>query len=331
MTNGSQPIGETTSQPLPAVPWIGPAGQRMRRLELHITYTCPERCTFCSEDHRMEAFHPFPVTYGRVTRILREQAQRGVESVHFTGGEPTIHARFVDILKLAKALGLRTSIGTIGTRLADPAFAALAMPWLDEALFSLHGPDAATHDAATGRTGSFDRVMRAVGNARQKPGFRPFFNTVLTQQNLPRIVETAALIGSLNAALLIVSNVTPEGKGADAYDTLSVRLADAREVAPRVVAAADPAIVRFFGLPMCALDTARMHSNDLYWNPRVTVEWARRPDAVALEGIYSWAPDRGRRHADACDPCAFRGVCAGVFGAYLDHFGASELVPQEAR
>ncbi len=323
----------TGTAPAPAVdtPWIGPAGQRMRRLELHITYTCPERCTFCSEDHRMEAFHPFPVTFGRVTRILREQVQRGVESVHFTGGEPTIHARFVDILKLAKSLGLRTSIGTIGTRLVDSAFAASAMPWLDEALFSLHGPDAATHDAATGRPGSFDRVLRAVANARQKPGFRPFFNTVLTQQNLPRIVETAALIGSLDAALLIVSNVTPEGKGADAYDALTVHLADARAVAPRVVAAAQPAIVRFFGLPMCALDSARMHSNDLYWNPRVTVEWARRTDAVALEGVYGWAPDRGRRHAEACGSCSFISVCAGIFGAYLDQFGDAELIPQEAR
>jgi MoaA/NifB/PqqE/SkfB family radical SAM enzyme len=302
----------------------------MRRLELHITYTCPERCAFCSEDHRMRDFSAFPVTYGRVARVLAEQVARGVESVHFTGGEPTIHPRFLDILKLAKALGLRTSIGTIGTRLADARFAEAVMPYLDEALFSVHGPDAATHDEAAGRVGSFDRVTRAIANARAKPGFRPFVNTVLTRANLARLPDTAALARDVDAALLIVSNVTPEGLGADRYDTLTVRLPEVAAVAPRVVAAAAPAIVRFFGLPMCALAGARMVSNDLFWNPRVTVEWARRPGAVALDGIYSWAPDRGRRHAPACAECAYQGVCAGVFGTYLDRFGDAEVTPLEA-
>jgi MoaA/NifB/PqqE/SkfB family radical SAM enzyme len=302
----------------------------MRRLELHITYTCPERCGFCSEDHRMKAFNAFPVTFAKVARILKEQAGRGVESVHFTGGEPTIHPQFVQILQLAKALGLRTSIGTIGTRLADPTFAAAAMPLLDEALFSLHGPDAVTHDTSAGRVGSFDRVIRAIANARKQSGFRPYVNTVLTQGNVSRLPETAALVASLDAALLIVSNVTPEGLGADHYDTLTVRLDALRDLAPRVVAAAAPAIVRFFGLPMCALGDARMTSNDLYWNPRVTVEWARHPQSVSLDPIYSWAPDRGRRQAPACGGCGYRGVCAGVFGAYLDRYGETEVTPLEA-
>lgn len=313
-------------------PWIGPAGQTMRRLELHVTYTCPERCVFCSEDHRMREFSAFPVTFGRVTRILAEQASRGVESVHLTGGEPTIHPQFVEILRLAKRLGLRTSIGTVGTRLADPRFAASAMPFLDEALFSLHGPDAATHDACTGRAGSFERVTRAIENAKAaKPGFRPYVNTVLTRLNVDRLVDTAAFARELGATLLIVSNLTPEGAGADRYTDLPVRLTELGALAPAVVSAFAPGIVRFFGAPLCALGDARMASNDLFWNPRVTVEWARHPGKVALDGIYSWAPDRGRRHAPVCDTCGYRGLCAGVFGAYLDRFGDTELTPLEAR
>ena len=66
-------------------PWIGPNGQVMRRLELHLTYTCPERCVFCSEEHRMEQFRAFPVTFGRVATVLRQHARRGVTNVHFTG------------------------------------------------------------------------------------------------------------------------------------------------------------------------------------------------------------------------------------------------------
>ena len=92
-------------------PWIGPSGRRMERLELHLTYTCPERCVFCSEEHRMQRYKEFPVTFGRVATTLRLHAERGVTNLHITGGEPTIHPRFIDVLRLAKKLGMRTSGG----------------------------------------------------------------------------------------------------------------------------------------------------------------------------------------------------------------------------
>lgn len=328
------PIPIVPDGPEPQAPWIGPRGERMERLEFHITYSCPERCAFCSEEHRMAAFHRFPVTYGRVLRVLREHAARGVTSVHFTGGEPTIHPHFVEILQAARRLGMRTSIGTIGTRLAERDFAARAMPHLDEALFSVHGPDAPTHDALAGREGSFDRVTRAARNASDlKPGFRPFVNTVLTRRNLDRLVDTARFAREeLGAALLVVSNVTPEGLGHDDYEALAVRLADVLRIAERVVeAAGDGTIVRFFGLPMCALGGARMHSNDLFWNPRVTVEWAARPGRVSLDPIWSWAPDRKRVRVEACSRCRYRGVCAGVMDEYVRRYGAEEIRPLESR
>ena len=119
-------------------PWIGPNGEKMERLELHLTYTCPERCVFCSEDHRMTKYKQFPVTWGRVATVLRRHAENGVKNIHITGGEPTIHPRFIDVLRLSKKLGMRTSVGTIGTMLSRPEFAKEALPFLDEALFSIH-------------------------------------------------------------------------------------------------------------------------------------------------------------------------------------------------
>ncbi|MSQ03225.1 MAG: radical SAM protein [Myxococcales bacterium] len=309
-------------------PWLHPVtGQAMRRLEFHITYYCPERCTFCSEETRMAEYSSFPVTFGRVARVLREQAERGVEAVHFTGGEPTIHPQFVEILQLAKKLGMRTSIGTIGTRLADPEFAARALPYLDEGLFSLHGPDVATHDAQTRRAGSFDRLERAMANARAHAGFRLFVNTVLVRQNAARIVETAALARARGAELLVVSNVTPEGAGENAYADLTLRLDEVRPLVRQIIAEAGPMIVRFFGLPVCALGADSVYANDLHWNPRVTFEWARHPDRVSLEGIYSWTPDRKRAQPAVCGSCSWNRLCHGVFARYVELYGSEELVP----
>ena len=211
---------------LAATPWIGPRGERMERLELHLTYTCPERCAFCSEDHRMTAHRAHPVTWGRVATVLRQSAERGITAIHLTGGEPTIHPKFVETLALAKKLGMRTSVGTIGTMLSRPAFAERAMPFLDEALFSLHGPDAETHDAITRRPGSFETVTGAMRNARAlRPDFGLFVNTVVTRPNADRLPDTAALADALGARLIVVSNLTPEGAGLDLYEDLAVPLA----------------------------------------------------------------------------------------------------------
>jgi len=300
----------------------------MRRLELHLTYTCPERCVFCSEEHRMDRYKAFPVTWGRVATVLRTMAERGVDSVHLTGGEPTIHPRFVQVCALAKKLGMRTSIGTIGTMLSREDFARKALPVLDEALFSLHGPDAATHDPLAGRDGSFERVTRAIETCvRLDPDFGAFVNTVVTRRNVDQLPDTVALADRLGARLIVVSNTTPEGGGLDHYSDLAVPLTRLAEVLPVAAARAERAVVRFFAVPLCVLGDRWTLSNDLHWDPRVTVEWQDQPGKVVFDGIYSWDPGRNRVQTETCEPCERKGVCFGVFDRYVALWGDSELRP----
>jgi hypothetical protein len=247
--------------------------------------------------------------------------------VHFTGGEPTIHPRFIDVLKLAKKLGMRTSIGTIGTRLAEPEFAAAALPYLDEALFSIHGPTAEIHNALAGRAWSFERVTRAFEIClAQKPDFGAFVNTVVTRHNVDALPDTAAMVDGMGAKLLVISNLTPEGGGLDRYEDLAVPLAKLAQVLPRVPPRVKSAVVRFFGVPMCILGEHAMLSNDLHWDPRVTVEWASEPGKVVFDSLYSWAPDRKRTHVRACDGCDKRKLCMGVFERFTELWSVDALV-----
>lgn len=309
-------------------PWIGPHGEVMERLELHLTYHCPERCTFCSEEHRMRDYRAFPVTWGRVATILRTHAARGVKAVHLTGGEPTIHPRFVEVLALAKKLGMRTSVGTIGTMLSRPDFAAAALPLLDEALFSLHGPTAEVHDPLAGRVGSFDTVTAAARLCReQKPGFGLFINTVLCRPNLAHLPDTLALAEALGAQLIVISNTTPEGGASDRYAALSPRLDELAALLPPALARVKRATVRVFGVPMCLLGDFAFRSNDVHWDPRVTVEWQSRPGKVAFTGLYSWAPDRKRVQVPVCEGCARNTLCMGVFDEYAARWPTDALRP----
>lgn len=309
-------------------PWIGPGGRAMERLELHLVYTCPEDCVFCSESHRMERFARFPVTFGRVARVFRTHAERGVRSVHLTGGEPTTHPRFVDVLELAGKLGLRRSTGTIGTTLSRPDFARRAAPLLEEILFSLHGPDPETHDALVGRSGSFDQVLRAMALCREaNPRLDLFVNIVVVRANLPRLQETIALVDSLGAGLVVVSSLSPEGAGFDRFEELAPRNDELSRTLTALSLDGVGAVVRFFGVPMCLLGDKAALSNDLHWDPRVTVEWTARPDRVVLSDAWSWEPVRGRRLVPACADCSRRGLCAGVWRRYAELWPTTDLEP----
>jgi MoaA/NifB/PqqE/SkfB family radical SAM enzyme len=323
-----QVVMPVVPEPVDETPWIGPHGRVMERLELHLTYHCPERCIFCSEEHRMEAFKDFEVTWGRVAAVLRTHAARGVRSVHLTGGEPTLHPKFVEVCMLARKLGMRTSVGTIGTMLAKRSWAERAIPWLDEALFSLHGPSPEVHDRMTRRAGSFDQVTAAIRNAVSiNPEFGCYVNIVATRLNADTLGDTVALAASLGAKLIVVSNTTPEGGGLDHFDRIELPLARLAEIMPTLPGRAGQAIVRFFGMPMCLLAPHEALSNDLHWDPRVTVEWGRKPGKVSFESFYNWEPNRKRVYAEACGSCSRRGVCMGVYDAYADTYGTAELRP----
>lgn len=308
---GRKPRGELPGEE--GTPWLDDLGRPMRRLEMHLSYHCPADCAFCSEGHRMRRFRRFPVTWGRVAKVLRLMARRGVDSVHLTGGEPTLHPSFLDALALSRKLGMRTSIGTISTMLSRPDFADRALPLLDEVLFSLHGPTAEVHDAEVRLPGSFDQVQRAMALAGAHGGVQVCVNTVTTPANLDLLGDTVALAASRGAELIIVSNVTPEGGAIDAYDELALPLQRLAEVLPAAATRAGGATLRYFGVPMCLLGDQALLSNDLHWDPRVTVEWVRLAGSVAYTAQYNWTPDRLREQLPACEGCAAQKLCAGIY------------------
>jgi hypothetical protein len=180
----------------------------------------------------------------------------------------------------------------------------------------------------TRRHGSFEQTTRALALSLQiKPDFGAYVNSVITSHNVRALPDTVALADRLGAKLIIVSNTTPEGLGLDRYEELCVPLTTLREVLPTVPARAARAVLRFFGVPMCVLGEHKYLSNDLHWDPRVTVEWASAPGKVLLDDFYNWAPDRKRVHVEECAGCSHKAVCMGVFDRYAELYSTEALLP----
>ena len=127
---------------------------------------CNLRCAHCflscAPDN--EAFGLLSME--EVLKRLEESVPLGVREYYFTGGEPFMHPRIVDILSLALSYG-PTTVLTNGTLLRERhveplAAAAAASPWSLEFRLSLDGFDADSNDPLRG-AGSFERAMDEAG------------------------------------------------------------------------------------------------------------------------------------------------------------------------
>jgi pyruvate-formate lyase-activating enzyme len=296
----------------------GEASGAPARLEFHVSYDCGNDCVFCSEAGRLKRFrgaHPSPA---EVVAVLKSRRAAGFSHVTFTGGEPSLIRSLPQLLRIAKKLGYKTCVTTNGLAFAERRLAAGLLPALDEIILSVHGASGAEHDALTRTPGSFAVTRAALRNIDELAGRRIFLitNTLAVKGNLKGLPGILRWLGGFRAVKqFLVSYPAPEGRAAANYSGLAPKLDGLAAVVPGLVriAARRRKILRFFGVPACALGRHAGCSNDLHWAPRLTVERGMKGGKVALREVYSGAPVRKRFYPAACGACGLIGACGGFF------------------
>ena len=178
-----------------------------RRLALELTNRCNLDCRHCLRDSsRDKRDLPLPL----IRRLLAQAKRFGISQVAFTGGEPLLHPRWQEVLRLTARQGYQFSLVTNGHRLplAIPFFCRPAIrAKLLRIAISLDGPDAASHDAIRGR-GSFRKVMAAIaaGHGRGLPLRLKF---TVTRKSVDRLEEMALLAAHLGLEGIEFSHMFP--------------------------------------------------------------------------------------------------------------------------
>lgn len=194
---------------------------------LELTYRCNLLCSFCynapRDDRELDA--------AEWLEALDRLKAAGTFKVVLSGGEPLLHPGFWEIARGVRERGLVLEVYTNGVPLARPEaaerLAALA-PFKVE--ISLHGPDAATHERLTGVSGSFEKVLAALGNLARL-GVNATVKTPITRLNQDRLAEVSRLVEEIGYAVTFDPNIVPTDDG----DEGPLSLAPDRE-----------ALVRFF-------------------------------------------------------------------------------------
>jgi sulfatase maturation enzyme AslB (radical SAM superfamily) len=184
------------------------------RLSVELANICNLHCSYCfrSEDNlysRHAEFFPLELLR-RIVDEAREAAH--ITRVNFTGGEPTLHPQFTEVLETIGAANLQTSFVTNGWHF-ERVWPALSSnrPTISHVAFSLDGIDRETHDRWRGN-GSFDRLIRAFSRCYMSQ--LPFAIKIVIRRDLVDQLEQITIFAArMGAAALNFVHVMPTSSG----------------------------------------------------------------------------------------------------------------------
>ncbi len=211
-------------------------------VSVELTDVCNLRCPHCYREAHDGNKGYFPTD--ALLEVLRQMRDKGVVSLEFSGGEPTLHPDFQRIIAYALenfgALSVLTN-GTTGIEelpiTADQAFREKAMVQVD-----LDGCTAGEHERLRGQAGSFEASMRAIRSLAAR-GVRVRAAMVIYPGNLGSIELTYRLAKQLGATWFAASPVISLGRAPDSLLLSGPQLEEAIR-ALDALSQADPEMVR---------------------------------------------------------------------------------------
>lgn len=138
---------------------------RPRGIAVSITNRCDLRCRHC--ERGLSGRTPVDLPLRDVRRLLDLAAKCRVRLL-LTGGEPTLHPDFVEILTCARRRGVRLELNTNGFSLAgaDASTIALVNKVVELLRISLDSADPSEHDAWRGTGQSHARALELLCDTR---------------------------------------------------------------------------------------------------------------------------------------------------------------------
>ncbi len=149
-----------------------------------LTYRCPLQCTYCSNPVELPRYRAELATdaWGDV---LGQARRLGVLQVHFSGGEPLLRRDLVELVAIARRLGLYTNLVTSGIPLTTEKLRQLVDAGLEHLQLSIQDDRPAEADRMAGLPAHQRKVD--VANLVTTTGLPLTVNVVLHAGNVGRI------------------------------------------------------------------------------------------------------------------------------------------------
>jgi radical SAM protein with 4Fe4S-binding SPASM domain len=206
-------------------PYLGVVAPALRStIHVDITHRCNERCVHCLVPRDRQE-----VPFADLRRLLDQAAAAGFVGLAFSGGEPTLHSRFWDLLDLARGLGFYFTVFTNGLDLDDQAVARLAAYRPEKVRISVYSMDPAVHDGMTRVPGSHQRTLRAIA-ALKEAGVRLYLNAPISARNYADYRAIAAFADGHGFERNLDPVIQPTRDRTDFHEELQLSYEQAKDV-----------------------------------------------------------------------------------------------------
>lgn len=243
------------------------ARERVANVKKHwvrLVTACSSRCIFCLDtDTPRNVYIPEDEVH---RELVRGREQLHADKVILSGGEGSIHPKFVDFVRYAKDIGYdRVQTVTNGMMFSKREFYASAVEaGLGEITFSLHGHTPELHDRLTGTPGAFKKLMKGMMRAVREGRIIVNVDVCINKQNVAYIDQIVELCLSVGVHEFDLLHVIPQGA---AFENREQLFYDPVEYLPR--------LQKVFRL--------NRHPNVVIWTNRFPVEF--------LEGLEDLIQD----------------------------------------
>jgi MoaA/NifB/PqqE/SkfB family radical SAM enzyme/SAM-dependent methyltransferase len=292
---------------------------------IKVGYGCNNHCTFC---HTLDVRH-IDGESDEIERKIDRAAALGHSMIVLSGGEVTMRPELLKWATRSAALGLDFGLVTNGRALAYPELVEKLLKLrLKYVYLSLHGGTAKIHNLLV-RADAFEQTYAAVKNLSGK-GIDLWVNTVVTRQNVEHLRAVVDAMLPYRDVVLKFSMVAPKGGGEKHFDRLTPKVTD---VAASVRDAIEYGLAKTAGegphfahdgLPFCLLPGHEARYDDLKTHAFRTMVEIGEPDFFPVDDLHKVQPE-------ACDECALRGPCPGLYRGYPEVHGVGELSPVRQR
>lgn len=183
----------------------------VRKHWVRLVTACNSRCVFCLDTDTPR--HVYLLEEDVRKEIRRGRDQLNADKIILSGGEGSIHPKFVDFVRYAKGIGYdRVQTVTNGVMFSQREFYNAAVnAGLGEITFSLHGHTPELHDRLTGTPGAFHKLMKGMMRAIREGRIIVNVDVCINKQNVPYIDQIVDLCLSVGVREFDLLHVIPQG------------------------------------------------------------------------------------------------------------------------
>jgi len=295
----------------------------MNRVDIKIGFGCNNHCQFCVQgDKRDFCVHK---TKKEIEKSLREAYEQNNQEAVFTGGEPTLHPDFLDLVRYARKTGFKeVQVQSNGRLFSYNDFCLKSIKaGVTQFAPALHGHNAKIHDTLTAAQGSFDQTTKGIKNLKKLNQYL-LTNTVITTSNAEHLPKIAQLLIDLGVNQFQFAFIHISGTALKNKDWIVPQKSNIMKYVKKGLDIGIKANKKVMteAIPYCLMERYEDYIAEKIIPPSTVYD-----AGFVVKDYHEYRRDKGKAKGPNCKKCKHFEICEGPWREYPEIYGWDEFKP----